>query len=95
MLIDSHAHLDSPRYANDRAAMLGRAWEAGVGAVLAIGIGEGPAEMHQALDICREFNGQPNHSPALLERRNLSAQHAPRATRPRWPGWRACWPSPR
>ena len=60
MLIDSHAHLDSPRYSGDRAAMLSRAWEAGVGAVLAIGIGEGPAEMHQALDLCREFNGQPN-----------------------------------
>ncbi len=39
--------------------MLQRAAEAGVGAVLAIGIGEGPAEMHQALDICREFNGKP------------------------------------
>jgi TatD DNase family protein len=60
LLIDSHAHLDSPRYSGDRAAMLSRAWEAGVGAVLAIGIGEGPAEMHQALDLCREFNGQPN-----------------------------------
>ncbi len=60
MLIDSHAHLDSERYADDRAAMLARAWEAGVGAVLAIGIGEGPAQMHQALDICRQFNGQPN-----------------------------------
>ena len=60
MLIDSHAHLDSERYADDRAAMLGRAFEAGVGAVLAIGIGEGPAEMQQALDICRQFNGQPN-----------------------------------
>lgn len=59
MLIDSHAHLDSPRYADDRAAMLARAWEAGVGAVLAIGIGERPAEMHQALDICREFNSLP------------------------------------
>jgi TatD DNase family protein len=40
--------------------MLGRAWEAGVGAVLAIGIGEEPAQMHQALDICRQFNGQAN-----------------------------------
>jgi TatD DNase family protein len=59
MLIDSHAHLDSERYADDRAAMLARALEAGVGAVLAIGIGDGPAEMHQALEICREFNGQP------------------------------------
>ena len=58
MLIDSHAHLDSPRYADDREAMLVRARDAGVGAVLSIGIGEGPAEMHQALDICREFNAR-------------------------------------
>ena len=58
MLIDSHAHLDSPRYADDREAMLVRAQEAGVGAVLSIGIGERPAEMHQALEICREFNAR-------------------------------------
>jgi TatD DNase family protein len=60
LLIDSHAHLDSERYAEDRSAMLSRAWEAGVGAVLAIGIGEQAAGMHGALDICRQFNGQPN-----------------------------------
>jgi len=59
LLIDSHAHLDSPRYSDDREAMLRRAWDAGVGAVLAIGIGEEPAEMHQAYDICRQFKGQP------------------------------------
>ena len=59
MLIDSHAHLDSDRYADDRAAMLTRAWEAGVGTVLAIGIGEQAGGMHRALDICRQFNGQP------------------------------------
>lgn len=64
MLIDSHAHLDSPRYSSDREDLLRRAWDAGVGTVLAIGIGEGPAEMHQALDICRKFNGRPN-SPTL------------------------------
>jgi TatD DNase family protein len=58
LLIDSHAHLDSPRYAEDREQMLRRAAESGVGAVLAIGIGEGPAEMHQALDICRKFSGK-------------------------------------
>ncbi|MGC1461230.1 MAG: TatD family hydrolase [Terracidiphilus sp.] len=65
MLIDSHAHIDSPRYAEDRAAMLGRAWEAGVGAVLAIGIGEGPAQMHQALGICREFNSLPQSGAGI------------------------------
>jgi TatD DNase family protein len=59
LLIDSHAHLDSPRYDDDREQVLRRAAEAGVGAVLAIGIGEGPAEMHLALEICREFNGKP------------------------------------
>ncbi len=58
MLIDSHAHLDSERYAGELAEILGRAFAAGVGAVLAIGIGEGPAEMQCALGICREFNGQ-------------------------------------
>ena len=60
MLIDSHAHLDSDRYAEDRLRMLNRAWEAGVGAVLAIGIGEQAAAMDGALKICRQFNGQPN-----------------------------------
>ena len=58
MLIDSHAHLDSERYAEDRAAMLTRAFEAGVGTVLAIGIGEHAAGMDGALAICREFNPQ-------------------------------------
>ncbi|MGA2249000.1 TatD family hydrolase [Terracidiphilus sp.] len=56
--MDSHAHLDNPRYAEDRAEMLRRAAAAGVSAVLSIGIGENPLEMHQALDICREYNGQ-------------------------------------
>jgi TatD DNase family protein len=60
LLVDSHAHLDSPRYASDREAMLQRAWQAGIGTVLSIGIGEGRAEMHQARDLCREFNGRPN-----------------------------------
>ncbi len=39
--------------------ILTRTLAAGVGAVLAIGIGEGPAEMECALKICREYNGMP------------------------------------
>jgi len=65
LLIDSHAHIDSPRYAEDRATVLARAFEAGVGAVLAIGIGEGPAEMHQTLGICREFNSLPQSGAGI------------------------------
>ena len=60
MLIDSHAHLDSARYSDDREAVLARAYEVGVGIVLSIGIGENPSEMHQAFDLCRQFSGRPN-----------------------------------
>jgi TatD DNase family protein len=58
LLIDSHAHLDSPRYADDREAMLMRAAEAGVGVVLSIGIGENPGEMQQAFELTRDFNAK-------------------------------------
>lgn len=37
MLIDSHAHLDDPRYDRDRDAMIGRARAAGVEALITIG----------------------------------------------------------
>ena len=62
----------------DRAAMLARAAEAGVGAVLAIGIGESPAEMHQALDLCREFNGQPG-MPRLYASAGIYPHNTPEA----------------
>jgi TatD DNase family protein len=65
LLIDSHAHLDSERYADDREAMLRRAWEAGIGTVLAIGIGEQADGMDGALAICREFNKQPESGVAI------------------------------
>jgi TatD DNase family protein len=78
MLIDSHAHLDSPRYTDDREAMLRRAHEAGVGAVLSIGIGEGPAEMHQARDLCRQFNGKPG-MPRLYASAGIYPHNTPEA----------------
>lgn len=78
MLIDSHAHLDSERYTDDREALLTRAWEADVGAVLAIGIGEGPAQMHQALEICREYKGQPR-MPRLYASAGIYPHNTPEA----------------
>jgi TatD DNase family protein len=48
-LIDSHAHLDF--YTEDRDEVLRRAQAAGIDTILAIGIGEGPDTMHQALEI--------------------------------------------
>lgn len=58
MLVDSHAHLDSPRYDGDRETILQATLTAGVGAVLSIGIGDGPDTMHRALDLCREYAGR-------------------------------------
>jgi TatD DNase family protein len=78
LLIDSHAHLDSPRYTVDREAVLLRAAEAGVGAVLSIGIGEGPSEMRQALDICRQFNGRPG-MPHLYASAGIYPHETPQA----------------
>jgi TatD DNase family protein len=58
MLVDSHAHLDSERYAEDREAMLVRAHQAGVETILAVGIGDGPNTMHAALDLSREYRSR-------------------------------------
>ena len=78
MLVDSHAHLDSPRYDEDREGMLRRAAEAGVGAVLSIGIGEGPADMQRGLEICREFNARPE-MPKLYASAGIYPHNAPEA----------------
>ncbi len=58
-LVDSHAHLDSPRYDADREELLQRAWQQGVRTILSIGIGEGPDTMQQALELSRNFAGKP------------------------------------
>jgi TatD DNase family protein len=82
LLIDSHAHLDSERYSEDRAAMLSRAFEAGVGTVLAIGIGEHASGMDGALALCREFNPQSAlgaHFPRLYASAGVYPHNTPEA----------------
>lgn len=64
-MIDSHAHLDSQQYQNDLDEILGRAWNAGIEAIVAIGIGEGPATMHLSLDIARKYVHRPQ-TPRLF-----------------------------
>jgi TatD DNase family protein len=57
-LIDTHAHLDFySETPTDREEVLRRAYAAGVETILAIGIGEGPATMHQAIEIARATSG--------------------------------------
>jgi TatD DNase family protein len=65
VLVDSHAHLDSPRYDADRDELLQRAWQQGVGTVLSIGIGDGPDTMQQALELSRAYAGKPG-MPRIL-----------------------------
>lgn len=65
LLVDSHAHLDSARYDEDRDDLLARAWQAGVRTVLSIGIGDGPDTMHRALDLSRAYSGKPE-TPRIL-----------------------------
>ena len=48
-LIDSHAHIDFPQFADDREAMLTRAHAAGVHTILAIGTGPGPDQLDRAI----------------------------------------------
>jgi TatD DNase family protein len=66
MLVDSHAHLDSDRYAEDREAMLVRAYEAGVETILAVGIGEGPDTMQGALELSRAYQSRADMPQILV-----------------------------
>jgi TatD DNase family protein len=55
-LIDSHAHIDFPQFAEDREAMLERARAAGVGTILAIGTGPGPEKLDAALPFAEAYD---------------------------------------
>jgi TatD DNase family protein len=70
MLIDSHCHLD---YFDDLAATLTNAQAAGVGAMLAIGIGDGPDTMHRALDFAHAH-------PQVFATAGIHPQEAQQAT---------------
>ncbi len=59
MLVDSHAHLDHSRFAEDRDLLLARAWQAGVSTILSIGIGDGPSSMDGALKLARAYHDKP------------------------------------
>lgn len=56
MLVDSHAHLEGPRFEADRSEMLERARAAGVAAILAIGSGTGPGTLDCAIHIAEQHD---------------------------------------
>ena len=55
-LIDSHAHIDFPQFAEDREAMLQRARDVGVGTLLAIGTGPGPEKLDSAIPYAESYD---------------------------------------
>ena len=55
MFIDSHAHLEGKRFDQDREQVISRAHEAGVEAILAIGIGDGPGTLDCAIKLAERF----------------------------------------
>jgi len=79
MLVDSHAHLDmySPE---ELPEVLARAAAANVGAILAIGIGDGPHQMHCALEIA-EAPPAPG-LPAIFASAGIHPQEAAHADAP-------------
>ena len=54
-MIDSHCHLDDPRFADDLDAVLDRAAAAGVTRILTIGTGDGPPEIDRAVRIAERY----------------------------------------
>src|SRR5437588_1929187 len=56
MLVDSHAHLDGPKFDTDRTEVLGRARAAGVVNILAIGSGTGPGTLDCAIRIAEQHD---------------------------------------
>ncbi len=58
MYVDTHCHLDGPKFAPDREQVLARAREAGVEALVAIGNGSGPDDVGCGIRLAVEFEQQ-------------------------------------
>jgi TatD DNase family protein len=77
MLVDSHAHLDDARFADDREAMIQRAWDAGIRKILTIGNGTGPDDMGCGIPYAEAYDwiyasiGVHPHDAAKFEKRHI------------------------
>jgi TatD DNase family protein len=54
MFIDSHCHLDGPRFDADREQVISRARDAGLTNILAVGTGDGPGTLDCAVKIAEQ-----------------------------------------
>ncbi len=58
MYVDSHCHREGPKFAHDRQAVLARAREAGLTALVAIGNGRGPDDVACGIRLAEEHKKQ-------------------------------------
>jgi len=56
MFVDSHAHLDGERFNSDREEVIARARDAGVQAIVAIGNGDGPAQVDCGIRLAEKYD---------------------------------------
>jgi TatD DNase family protein len=56
MFVDSHAHLEGKQYANDRDAVIARARDAGLTAMVAIGNGDGPGTLDCGVKLAEQYD---------------------------------------
>src|ERR1700720_4443789 len=56
MFVDSHAHLDGEQFDSDREQVIARAREAGVEAMVAIGNGDGPAQVDCGIRLAEKYD---------------------------------------
>jgi TatD DNase family protein len=54
-LVDSHCHLDDPKFDEDREQVIARAQAAGVECLLAIGTGSGPPDLEAGLRLAAQY----------------------------------------
>jgi TatD DNase family protein len=54
-LVDSHCHLDDKQFSEDREAAIERAVAAGVERMMAIGTGDGPADLETAIRLAERY----------------------------------------
>src|SRR5271154_947478 len=56
MFVDSHAHLDGERFDADREVVIARARGAGLSAMVAIGNGDGPAQVDCGIRLAEKYD---------------------------------------
>jgi TatD DNase family protein len=56
MFVDSHAHLEGPRFSDDREQVIARARDAGIKNIVAVGTGDGPGTLDCGIQLAEKYD---------------------------------------